>query len=415
LIPKDAPIRIAFVTPEYVTERNYSGGLANYVHRLSLSLVRMGHRPLVVVSSDRDESFVRDGVEIHRVRVTALGPWMGILNRLTLGRYYSVLYLLRRSLRLCACVKEIHRREPVSVVQYPHLGGVGIFRPRRIPSVVRLSSYTPLWKLFGEYDAMEPSVLRGQERLEDWGLRRADAVFGPCKAVAAVVEKDIGRPVAVIETPFLMDTPDVDGTVYRELLRDKDYLLFVGRFSPAKGFITIADAIPALFEKFPRLFLAVVGREQGGYKGAPAMEYLWEKAGRYRGRILSLGDMRHELLYPIMANARAVVIPSLVENFPNVCLEAMAHRRVVIGTRGTAFEQLLEDGASGLLCEPGDPASLVEAVEKALRLSDGEREKMGERAAERIRALRPEIVVEQLLSFYRDVMDRTGAGKGGKA
>jgi glycosyltransferase involved in cell wall biosynthesis len=145
------------------------------------------------------------------------------------------------------------------------------------------------------------------------------------------------------------------------------------------------------------------------------MEYLWEKAGRYRGRILSLGDMRHELLYPIMANARAVVIPSLVENFPNVCLEAMAHRRVVIGTRGTAFEQLLEDGASGLLCEPGDPASLVEAVEKALRLSDGEREKMGERAAERIRALRPEIVVEQLLSFYRDVMDRTGAGKGGKA
>jgi glycosyltransferase involved in cell wall biosynthesis len=115
-----------------------------------------------------------------------------------------------------------------------------------------------------------------------------------------------------------------------------------------------------------------------------------------------------------MGNARAVVIPSLVENFPNVCLEAMAHRCVVVGTRGIAFDQLLIDGVSGLLCEPGSPAGLVEAVGKALRLTEAERQAMGEKAAERIRALRPEIVVEQLLDFYRTVMERAGAGKEGR-
>jgi glycosyltransferase involved in cell wall biosynthesis len=374
----------------------------------------MGHRPLVIVSSDRDESFVHDGVEIHRVRVDGLGACAGILNVLTRWRYYNPLYSLRRSRLLAARIKELHARDPISVVQYPHLDGASIFRPRRIPSVVRLSSYTPLWKRYGEYDFMAPRMLRQQERLEDRGLRRADAVFGPCKAVAAVVEKDIGKPVAVIETPFLMDTPDLDDTVYRELLQEKEYFLFVGRFSPAKGFVTLADAVPALFETFPRLFLAVVGREQGGYKGAPALEYLWEKAGSHRGRILYLGDLRHDLLYPIMGNARAVVIPSLVENFPNVCLEAMAHRCVVVGTRGIAFDQLLIDGVSGLLCEPGSPAGLVEAVGKALRLTEAERQAMGEKAAERIRALRPEIVVEQLLDFYRTVMERAGAGKEGR-
>jgi len=407
-------MRIAFVTAEYVTEKNFSGGLANYIHRLSLSLIRLGHRPIVVVVSDRNESFVSDGVEVHRVREDGRIPWVGILSRLTLGRYYSALFLLRRSRRLNAKVGELHEREPIAIVQFPHLGGLGIFRPRLIPSVVRLSSYTPLWKLHGEYDAMDPRVLRDQERLEDRGLRLADAVFGPSEAVAAAVEKDIGKPVAVIETPFLMDAPVLDDTVYRELLQDKEYILFVGRFSPAKGFVTLADAASALFEAFPRLFLVVVGREQGGYKGAPALEYLREKAGRHRGRILYLGDMRHDLLYPVMANARAVVIPSLVENFPNVCLEAMAHRRVVIGTRGTAFEQLLVDGVSGLLCEPGSPAGLVDAVGKAIHLTEAERLAMGEKAAERIHALRPEIVVEQLLEFYRSVMGRAGARKEGR-
>jgi glycosyltransferase involved in cell wall biosynthesis len=322
--------------------------------------------------------------------------------------------MLRRSRRLNSRLAEIHRKEPVSIVQYPHLGGASIFRPPGIPAVVRLSSYAPLWKLYGEYDSMDPRVLRDQIRLEDRGLRRADAVFGPSRAVAAVVEKDIAKPVTVIETPFLMDAPEVDETVYRELLREKTYILFVGRFSPAKGFIVLADAIHGLLARHPELHLVVVGRELGGYRGAPALEYLWQQAGRFRGRVLYLGELRHDLLYPVMANACAVVIPSLVENFPNVCLEAMAHRGVAVGTRGTAFEQLLEDGKSGILCEPGSPEALATAVERALRLSAAERESMGAKAAVRILDLRPEIVVEQLLDFYRGVIDRTAAGKGGK-
>lgn len=397
-------MRIAFVTPEYVTEGNYTGGLANYVHRVSLSLIRLGHRPLVVVPSDHDEFLVHDGVEVHRVQEPGLGPWLGVVNRLTRRKHYSSLRLLQRSWRLGLTVRALHRREPITIVQYTHLGGTGIFRPRRIPSVVRLSSYTPLLKLYGDCDSMVPGVLWGQERLEHWGLLRADAVFGPCKAVAAVVEKDIGRAVEIIESPFLMDTPATDETPYRDLLRDKAYLLFVGRFSVAKGFITIADAIHDLLAKFPQLFFVFVGKEHVGYQGVPAMSYMWERAGRFRGRVLYLGDMHHDHLYPVMANARVVVNPSFIENFPNVCLEAMAHRCVVIGTRGTSYEQLLSDGESGFLCERGNPASLIETVDKALRLSDAERTKMGEKAAERIDALRPEAVVEQLLSFYRTVI-----------
>ncbi|HEY3488884.1 MAG TPA: glycosyltransferase family 4 protein [Candidatus Deferrimicrobiaceae bacterium] len=408
-------MRIAYVTPEYVTERSFSGGLANYVHRLSLSLIGMGHEPVVFVPADRDERLVHDGIEVHRVATKSTIPWAGLLNRITLRRHYSAIWMLKRSQCLCGRVKNEHRRAPFSIVQFPHLGGLSLFRPRGIPAVVRLSSYSPLWAKFGEYDSMPMPVLHDQQWLERQGLLRADGIFGPCGFVGAVVEKDLGRPVTVIETPFVMDTERTDDSVYRELLQGRPYLLFVGRFSIAKGMITIADALPELLGRHPDLLVVLVGREQGGYKGASVIDHLWQKAGPHRGRVLFLGDMRHDLLYPVMKHAAAVLIPSLVENFPNVCLEAMAQRCVILGTRGTSLEQLLTDGESGLLFEAGNPAALAVAVERALALTGEARAAMGEKSGERLQTLRPERVVEKLLAYYQSVIDRAGAGKDGGA
>jgi glycogen synthase len=401
-------VRIAFVTPEYVTEPSFSGGLANYVHRVSLSLLELGHQPVVVVRSDRNESFLHDGIEVHRVTVEA-GLLSKVIGRLTGHRFTASVDFLRSSYMLNGKVKKIHQSRRISIVQHTHLGGIGFFRPRGIPSVVRLSSYTPLWRVHGAYDHMLPIVLRQQELWERLALKRADAVFGPCREVAAVVQTDLRRPVEIIETPFVLDTEESDEAMYQEMLQGKTYLLYVGRFNVTKGMATIADTLPELLSRHPDLRFVFLGREQGGYKGGPMVDYIKEKAGRHQDRVLFPGSIRHHKLYPIMKNAVAVVMPSLVENFPNVCLEAMAHGKVVVGTRGTGFEQLIVEGESGILCDPGNPPSLLEAMERAIGLSDRERQTIGERARERIADLRPEKAVTRLTSFYKGVI----AGKTG--
>ena len=48
-----------------------------------------------------------------------------------------------------------------------------------------------------------------------------------------------------------------------------------------------------------------------------------------------LDKLPHRQLYPVIAGARLVVLPSLIENLPNAGLEAMALGRAVIGTAGT--------------------------------------------------------------------------------
>jgi len=402
-------MRVAFVTVEYVTEEgSYDGGLANYLHRVSLSLAALVHEPVVVVASDRDESFVERGIEVHRVRTTG-SRLRSRLDVYTLHRYTMVLELSFVGLALRARLKEIHRKRPLSIVQYTHLGGLSLFALRGVPSVVRLSSYTPLARTKGGYDGLRPCEIRQQEKFERWALSRATGVFGPSRIVSALVEKDIGRPVAVIESPFVLDASGSDEGPYREHLEGKAYLLFFGTLSVLKGVVALAEAIPKVLERHPDLHFVFVGKERDGYGGTSMADHVLSQAGDCRDRVLFLGKMRHEQLYPILARALAVVLPSRIDNFPNTCLEAMAHRRVIVGTRGTSFEQLLVDGESGFLCEADNPESLGEAVERAITLPDDRRRAMGEKAWERVRDLRPEHAAARLVSFYNDVM----AGEAG--
>jgi glycosyltransferase involved in cell wall biosynthesis len=399
-------MRIAFVTGEYVTEEeSYDGGLANYIQRVCLSLVALGHEPAVIVSSDRNETFVENGIRVHRVLVP-WSAWRNWIDFFTFRRLTMTLELSFVGAALRNRLKKVHLERPVSIVQYTHLGGLSLFALPGLPSVVRLSSYTPLNRAKGGYDGLRPCEIRQQERFERWALKRVDGIFGPSRIVSALVEKDIGRPVEVIESPFVLDTHVTDDSLYREHLDGKKYLLFFGTMSVLKGIVTLADVIPEVLARHPELHFVLIGKERDGYGGMSMRDFVLSRAGACRDRVHIFGKMRHEKLYAILERALAVVLPSRFDNFPNTCLEAMAHRRVIVGTRGTSFEQLLHDGESGFLCESDSSASLGEAVEKAIRLSVAGRERMGEKAAERLLVLRPEIAVERLLSFYRDVIGR---------
>jgi glycosyltransferase involved in cell wall biosynthesis len=48
-----------------------------------------------------------------------------------------------------------------------------------------------------------------------------------------------------------------------------------------------------------------------------------------------------------------VVTPSRVDNCPNTCLEAQALGKIVIGTRQSSLEELVDHGVTGFLAEPG--------------------------------------------------------------
>ncbi len=64
--------------------------------------------------------------------------------------------------------------------------------------------------------------------------------------------------------------------------------------------------------------------------------------------------------------ARVLLLPSASEGLGRVAIEAFLRGRAVVGSRIGGIPDIVEDGVSGLLVEPGDPASLAAAIVRVL-------------------------------------------------
>jgi len=64
----------------------------------------------------------------------------------------------------------------------------------------------------------------------------------------------------------------------------------------------------------------------------------------------------------LLVGVDAFALATLGEGFGLAILEAMAQRLPVVATRVVAVPEIVEDGATGLLVPPRDPAALAEAL-----------------------------------------------------
>ncbi len=405
-------LTIALVTPEYLTEGKFHGGLANYVQRAAVTLVQLGHSVHVITSSVKQDSLVLDGVHVHRIPVWDDVDWVckgkifTAFNRCTKWRYHMAACFLHQSYCLYKAVKRLHKQWQFDIVQYPQLGGIAALRMRRVPAVVRLSSLASLWNAHGGFGESKRSM-RQQEFLERLSLWRADAIFGPSRQIADYVQREIRRDINIIESPFVPDIDQLDDTIYNQLFSKKRYLLFFGSIGHIKGVGTISQIIYELLNRHSNLYFGFIGKRLHGQNGGDLMEQVWQCAKEHRNRIIWHDAVCHPQLYPVIKKAHTVVLPSRIDNFPNACIEAMAHKKVVIGTKGNGFEQLIEHGNSGLLCAPDNPIDLLRTIDLALLLSEAERQSIGANAAKRITDLYPEKVGKQLVGLYEVTIKKT--------
>ena len=89
---------------------------------------------------------------------------------------------------------------------------------------------------------------------------------------------------------------------------------------------------------------------------------------------------------PFIARAHCFVLPSWHEGMANTNLECAAMARPVITSRIHGCMEAVEEGISGLLCQPKDPESLYQAMRQFLALDTAAREEMGRAGRRRMEA-----------------------------
>lgn len=390
-------MRIAFVTSQFqgTDGATFSSGPANYLLRVSRSLVSLGHRPVIISIGARDDHSEDAGVEFASVS----GKRAGRATRLRAGTLHIHSYM---SGRLNARLDDIHRAEPVDIVQYTNYRATALHRVASIPAVMRVSSFRPLWDA---PDSAERTLgRRVAARLELKSFSQVDALYAPSRLVAEAVTDATGRTVEVVEPPFYPEVHEYDRSLLEHELADTPFVLFVGSMTERKGLPVLAESVADLCARYPDLHVVLAGRDKP-YRNGTMVEYVRRVADPGNNRLHYLGEVPHAQLYPLYEAAQAVVLPSLVDNLPNSCLEALALGAIVVGTEGASFEQLITDGVHGFLADRGDVASLTKTVVRALQLAPHERVAMAAAARERMARMSPAVAVSELLSYYTRVIE----------
>ena len=197
--------------------------------------------------------------------------------------------------------------------------------------------------------------------------RMADAVLADSQAVA---DRLTGLRADVVYCPVELDVPEQPAP-WPPNGSDGPIIGFVGRLEPRKGPLDLARAAPAIRAGAPGARIVLVGDDP--YDSAP----------EYVRQVRAAEGVEH---VPWVADGAAVmrhfdvlVVPSRQEPFGTVLAEAMAAGTPVVATRVGGLAEVVADGETGRLVEPGRPDELAAAVLEVLE----HRSRMGAAALQR--------------------------------
>jgi glycosyltransferase involved in cell wall biosynthesis len=226
---------------------------------------------------------------------------------------------------------------------------------------------------FAKADPASPGPRSTCERSSQQGLR-----------IKAAIEAVRGRIVFVSPSRWLADVarPWLEGSTRIEVIPNG---LDLSVFAPHDA----AAARRALnWPDAGRLVLTVAENLDAPRKGMALLQDAWRSL-RGAARLVTLGETKPErwpggtlhagtildprLLKLVYAAVDAVVVPSQVDNLPNVLLEAIACGTPCVGFDVGGIPEVIRENQTGWLARRGDAADLARALNAAVGLDDAGR------------------------------------------
>ncbi len=304
---------------------------------LARGLVRRGHA-VSVFTDRRPESLAEeeedDGVRIYRP-----------LFRRALAGEVALIPSIRRHV---AAVKNETRPDLAFIFS----SGYGEFFHHLTGGMRPLPLIVGLHDLFSENE-LQPESIVGRN------VRAANRITACSAAVLENTLKHLPalRPISMV----IHNALPAPGRAAPVASPAKFTVAFAGRLIAKKGANILIAAIDLLKERYPGLQLVLAG--EGEARGA-----LEADAAR-RGlssRVTFVGRLSHEAIYPFLASATLVAIPSRTEPFGLVALEGAQMRRPVVASAVDGLPEIVAHGETGLLVPPDDAFAWASAIASLL-------------------------------------------------
>lgn len=379
-------MKIAFISYEYPPDTAI-GGIGTYVYQAAQMMQLRGHTVEVFAGSpERTGTYLLNRIRVHRVRTTDRRQFPQAIAAVFIDRHAIVQF---------------------DVLEGPELGAEAaptVQRVAEIPYVVKL--HTPSF-LIGKMNHVQPSFalqLRrwlGAMRRGQWptpfptwqydaahdperqNAIAADLITTPSQSLSQLVAEAWGLPQArifhlpnpYIPSPALLDIPVQTCT---------QTVTFLGRLEIRKGVLDLAAAIPLILKRCPTAKFRFVGAAWNSPQpGLNMRQYLTRQLHRSLAAVEFCDPVALDLIPTVLAATDICVFPSRWENFPNVCLEAMAAARGIVASNAGGMVEMLDFGQCGHLVSPQQPQQIATAVIELLQNPD-RRIQFGQQARDRV-------------------------------
>lgn len=359
---------------------SYVGGMETVIQGLMQQLSKSGHRTLAVVSGWNNGDYPA------RLQASGL-PFA----ELKLGRFYRSrpLWTLETIRNLPSAALTLRRlaeelRADVAIYPEPQLLLLGSVILPGVKSVL--------------YEHNDVRHRRRSLTTKVTNARLHRVVCVSNFVASGVASNGVGSgKIAVVYNGVMLPSAPAPALSLDRALQ----LGIVGQLLPRKQHLTLVEAIGILKRRNPavRLSLKIIGSAESAY--AQAVKELVERLKlqdvvEWSGFFTNLDDIYRHL--------DIVVAPAIDEPFGMTVLEAGAYGLPVVAARSGGFSETIVDGTTGLLCEPVNPQSLADTLQKLID-DPSLRERLGRAGRSHIERT---FTIERMASGFADAVSSIG-------
>jgi len=395
-------MRIAILSYEYPPETGF-GGIGTYAWYQARALAKLGHDVHVFAGSTKPgiHHSEHEGVKVTRIKREG---WLhGMLDGVRKRRAWWFHNRLETTGAAFEAFRHVHDKRPFQFIEAPECGADSMVTSTLLQVPTAIKFHSPARLIMGIYDTpkLDRELCAFAEQL---GINQAEVLTSCSRFLADEVATKMHEPKPIHVVPNGIDVPmfdrdeGIDVHTRFGLPRDKKLIFFANRMEERKGIHIVKEMVEQTLAKYQDIAFVFAGRDLFGYMEKRILP--WVKDHQLQSRFFYLGQLELPAVRAVLKRSSIFLIPSLWENCPYSCLEAMTASRMIVSSDCGGMPELIDDHRTGLLAKNGDPASFVRVLQEAIE-DDRLRERCGAAArAELEKRLTDVAIAKQSVEIY---------------